>query len=257
MGQGFTEDGMKTFSFATDLHGDRQDKRAVRLFRTFIEDFKPKVRGFGGDIWDFRALRSGASKEEKMHSMAADFESGMEFLEWYRPTFVTLGNHDQRLFDLVQKDGLEKTGPLVDHAKNLIEEFEKLARKLGTVVLPYSKRLGVYRESGLRFTHGFDGNNAAKMARTYGNVLFGHGHRIERMPAPARDALDRPAIARMVGALCLLDMDYNRGQIRALEQEHGWAYGALHGGQRHEVFQAALEGRTVTYAEKIKTVSTN
>jgi len=91
---------METFVAAGDLHGDRQDAQAVSAFKKFVKEFDPKLRIFLGDIWDFRAIREGASKTEKFHSMEADFKAGMEFLEWYKPAVITLGNHDQRLWDL-------------------------------------------------------------------------------------------------------------------------------------------------------------
>jgi hypothetical protein len=243
---------MELFSSASDLHGDRRDPVAVKLFKTFVEDFKPKHRIFKGDLWDFRALRVGASKEEKMHSMKLDFEAGMEFLEWYKPTVITLGNHDQRLWDIVSKDGLKKTGPLADYAQDLIEEFLGLAGKLKTIIRPYDKRKGVWSYSGLSFVHGFDGNDAATMARTYGNVLFGHGHRIEMASAPD---LRHPAMGRMTGSLALKDLTYNRAQLKTLEQEHGWAYGGFFGRNRHEVFQARVNNQTVVYADHLKTIS--
>lgn len=244
---------MESFVSATDYHGDRHDPKAAAAFRTFVEDFKPKFRVFKGDLWDFRALRTGASKEEKMHSMRADFLAGMEFLEWYRPKVLILGNHDQRLWDAVQKDGLTKTGPLVDLASMLIEDFEKLTKKLGTIVLPYDKRKGVFSKNGLKFTHGFDGMDPRNMAAIYGDVLYGHGHQIMSYAAPSHS--DVPPVARMVGCLCRLDMAYNRGQTKTLAQQHGWAYGAFIGRKKHEVFQARRAGNQFLYADELKAIS--
>jgi hypothetical protein len=246
---------MTTFSFASDLHGDMQDAAAVRQFRGFVEDFKPKVRGFGGDLFDFRALRVGASPEERLESMRADFETGMAFLEWYRPTFLTLGNHDIRLWDRVAPSGLHrKGGPLVDYAEELIGKFDGLTKKLKTAVLPYDKRRGVWSRNGLRFTHGFDRNTAADMAQQYGNVLFGHGHRVEHHPGPPQGR-GEPPMARMVGALCRLDLSYNRAQTRTLQQQHGWAYGAFLGKRKHHVMQAVRSGGRVMYAGDFKFVN--
>lgn len=239
---------MDSFSHASDLHGDRKDAAAVKAFLRFVEDFRPKQRWFGGDVWDFRAIRSGASKEDKLHSMERDFDAGMEFLEEYEPHVITLGNHDQRLWDVVKKDGLEKTGPLVDYAKLLIGRFEKFAAKQKITVLPYNKRKGIHTYKGLSVAHGFDGVDAADMAKIYGDVLFGHGHSIEEATVPGI----RTRTGRQVGALCLLDMDYNRNQVRTLKQEHGWAYGAFLGEGRHQVMQARIQDGQVVYAENLK-----
>lgn len=235
---------MDKFTAASDLHGDMQDPRALKQFRTFVEDYKPKYRYFLGDLFDFRALRIGASADERMESLRADFDAGMDFLDWYRPTVITLGNHDQRLWDRVSKGGMRKAnGPLSDLSSLLIEQFEDATRKMGTTVLPYDKRLGVHRKAGLAFTHGFDRNNATDMARLYGDVLFGHGHRVEAMPGPSQGRL-HPPTGYMVGCLCKLDQDYNRAQTRTLEQQHGWAYG-LHGRTSSHVMQAKMvNGKT-------------
>ncbi len=243
--------GMERFVAVSDLHGDRQDDAAVKAFKTMVDDFRPTVRIFMGDIWDLRAIRVGADKEEKMHSMKADFDAGMDFLTWFRPTAITLGNHDQRLWDLVEKDGLRKTGPLVDYAEELVGKFENLARKLKTIVLPYDKRKGVYKYNGQKFTHGFDGLDAANMAAIYGNVLYGHGHAIEMAPAP--DSEDSRT-ARMVGCLCKLDLSYNRAQTKTLRQQHGWAYGAFLERNRTEIMQASVRHGQVVYADHLKLI---
>lgn len=242
--------GMESFVSATDLHGDRQEKTAVSLLKDFVEAFRPKWRIFKGDLFDFRAFRTGASKEEKMHSMRADFKAGMEFLDWYDPDVFIMGNHDQRLFDAVEKDGLHKSGPIADLASILIEQFEKATKKV--IVLPYDKRKGVWSYSGLKFTHGFDGLDAASMAAVYGNVIYGHGHAFESAPAPDHDGHRK---AQMVGSLAQRDMTYNRAQTRTLRQQNGWAYGAFLGGRRHEVMPARIEQNQVVYAEHLKVLS--
>lgn len=239
-----------TFSDASDLHGDRQDRAAVAGFKKFVDDFKPNRRGFLGDLFNFDALRGGADEDEKRISMRHDFDAGIEFLEWYRPNYLTLGNHDQRLWDSVEKNGMTKTGPIADLASILIERFEKVTAKLGILVLPYDKRKGIYSEGGLKRAHGFDNNNAAKMAAAYGNIIFGHGHAIESATAPS----DEHRVARMIGCLCQRNLTYNRAQINTLRQENGWAYGAYLGRRRHEVMQARINGDRVVYADHLKTI---
>lgn len=244
--------GMEGFIVGSDLHGDRQDKVAVRGFLRHVDDFKPKHRIFAGDIFDFRAIRVGADKEEKRHSLQADFNAGMDFLKKYQPTVITLGNHDQRLWDIVQKDGLRKTGPLVDLAEIFIQEFEALTLSLKTLVLPYDKRKGVWKHNGLKVVHGFDGLDPANMASMYGDVLYGHGHGIESAFAP-RDG-EAPE-ARMIGCLCRKDMTYNRAQTKTLRQQHGWAYGAFLGRNRNAVLQTRVQYGQVAYAGDLKVIS--
>lgn len=244
---------MDTFMFASDLHGDRSEKPVVRAFFRAVDTFKPKVRGFGGDIWDFRAIREGAAKDEKIHSLREDFYAGMAFIEEYRPHFITLGNHDQRLWDLVHKNGMAKTGPLSDLGAELIEKFEKLTAKMLTTVLPYDKRKGVYVRDGLKFLHGYSSGSAAaaETARVYGNALFGHGHAIDEASEPNHDG---PRTARMIGCLCDLNHTYNRAQVGTLRQEHGWAYGAFLSRNKHAIFQARVTGDQVVQADNLKLI---
>jgi hypothetical protein len=120
------------------------------------------------------------------------------------------------------------------------------------VVLPYDKRKGVWKQGGLKFTHGFDGLDAANMASIYGNVLYGHGHTIESAPHPD-DEINK--VAYQIGCLARLGMDYNRAQTRTLRQQHGWAYGAFLGPAKHEVMQARVQHQQVVYADHLKVIS--
>ena len=56
---------LQRFIFASDLHGDQQDKAAVKALHTATESFKPHLRIFGGDLIDARPLRKGAGPEER------------------------------------------------------------------------------------------------------------------------------------------------------------------------------------------------
>jgi hypothetical protein len=239
---------MKSWMHATDLHGDKQDQRAVRAFKKHADLIQPDLRIFGGDIWDFRAWRKGADDREKRERVRRDFDAGMEFLRWYEPTHITLGNHDVRLWDQVQNDG-----PLADYAEDLIAEFTVLMKKLGTVVLPYDKRRGILRIGRMKFAHGFfNGVNAARqMAQAFGSVMFGHGHAIDVASSPSDDR----RAARMVGCLCQLDFQYNRAHVATLRQSHGWGYGVLFDNGDFHASQAELIHGKVVVAEGFKVLA--
>jgi hypothetical protein len=88
------------------------------------------------------------------------------------------------------------------------------------------------------------------MAAVYGNVAYGHGHRIETATAPHLES----KVARMIGCLCLKDMVYNRHQTKTLAQQHGWAYGVIERANRFGLMQAELIDGAFSYATEIKTV---
>lgn len=244
---------MRTFVAATDFHGDRHDPTAVRVLEKFLSEFKPVTRFFMGDLWDLRAIREGASKGEKLHSLRRDYEAGMKFLEMFRPNVITLGNHDARLYDLIRKDGIKKSGPLTDLARLFVDRFESTAKKMGAIILPYDKRKGVYRDGGLAVAHGIStGKDATtEMARLYGNVIFGHIHAFDVATEPDHRT---PRVARSSGCLCDLNATYNRTHGSTLRQQHGFLYGGFHG-RGHTVFPAVIEHGQVVYAEHLKQLS--
>lgn len=209
------------FIFATDVHGDQQDPKANDALFSFIELWKPKRRVFGGDLWDFRPLRRKANEDERRESMARDYDAGIEWLNRFKPHVFLRGNHDERLWDLAAKNkGVES-----DYAMSGVIEIITRTQKMKCEMLPYHNRAGVYRIGHLKMLHGFSsGINAARAtALVYGSCLFGHVHTIDEHSIPG---LDR-RVARSVGCMCKLAMDYNVRTPSALRHSHGFAYGVI------------------------------
>lgn len=211
----------RRFVFASDLHGDHHDPQAVKALHRFCKQWKPDIRVFGGDLWDFRAMRKAASEDEKRDSMLRDYADGLQFLRDFQPHYFLRGNHDERLWDLAQMD----KGVLSDCAIRFTQEIEIETKKLRCRMLPYHKRDGVLKIGSLKMLHGYAvGIGAArKHAMTYGSCLFGHVHSIDHVTLERMDK----TMARAVGCLARLDMDYNRAQIGSLRHAHGWAYGVV------------------------------
>ena len=227
------------FTFCSDLHGDRQDGATVKAFFDFDKEWKPHHKIFGGDLIDLRALRKGASQEEKCDSMRADIDAGRDFLSRWRPMNFLLGNHDQRLWDAASSSD----GIVSDYAQRGVQDFEALCKRTKTAMLPYHKRDGVLRIGHLKMIHGFHcGVYAARQtALIYGSTLFGHIHAIDEHSIPG---LER-RVARAVGCLCSTDMDYSSRAPNTLRQANGWAYGVINSktGDYH-CFQAEQIGGT-------------
>lgn len=211
---------MKRWIFASDLHGDQQDKAAVKALHTATESFKPHIRIFGGDLIDARPLRRGCSVEERSESMLTDWRKGLEFISTWKPTHLLMGNHDQRLYDLAEDDskGIEQ-----DYAFKGVQELEARLEKEGTKWLPYHKRKGVFEFGQLKFLHGyFAGVNSARAhALCYGQCIFGHTHSIDEHAIPG---LER-RVARGAGCLCKLDMKWNERMPGTLRHAHGFVMG--------------------------------
>lgn len=194
---------------------------------------------FGGDLWDFRPLRSKASEVERRDHIADDFEVGFDFLEEFAPDSFILGNHDARLWDVAEVG----EGLVADYAKTLIARTEKLASKIGCRIIPHDK-LFVLKLGPLNILHGYyAGMNAARQhAQIYGPAIFGHVHTDEHCVVPSHDGR-REAWASP--ALCKLSMDYNRKTPSTLRYMNGWMYGAYNGNRYHVETARVVGGQVV------------
>ena len=214
----------RKFIASFDLHGDMADQSVVKKLHEFTKVFKPDLKIFGGDLFDFRCLRKKAGNAEKAESIADDVAMGMEFLKEWRPNVYLRGNHCERLWDLADnnvEDGLKR-----DAAQNGVNEIEDLCKKQGTIIYPYDKRKGIHREGRLLFLHGYAHGAMAirKSLQSYGeNIVMGHCHTIQQATVEGLT----PRQGWIAGCLCRLDYEYNRATISALAQENGFVYGLL------------------------------
>lgn len=211
----------KRFIFCADVHGDEQDKAAVKACLDFISHWKPEIKVFGGDAFDFRALRKKADAEEKRDSMVKDYQMGSEFLKSMMPDYFLLGNHEIRLWHLAEKDN----GIQSDYARKCIEEIEEFCRKQGTRILPYHKTRGILKLGKLSALHGFYcGINAARRtALAYGSSIMGHSHSIDHVTIEG----NKFRMGRVAGCLASLDMEYCEANVSSLRHQHGFIVGAI------------------------------
>lgn len=214
----------KRFIFATDLHGDRQNTKIVKILQAFTREFKPEIRVFGGDLFDLRPLRRGASAEEQCESMQCDWEAGMQFLHGWKPTHFLLGNHDDRLYELSENS---TAGVKADYARRLVGELEKHTRQIKCQLKPYHKRHGVFSFGRLNMIHGYHhGVYAAKQhAMIYGSCLFGHIHAFD---THTFGTFSERKTAYACGGLLEVDQEYNKRHTTSLRHENGFLYGLLH-----------------------------
>lgn len=209
------------FIIGSDSHGDMVDPEALKVFKKFNVDYQAKHRWHLGDIWDFRPFRGKASEEERREPMLHDFNEGMKFLKWYKPTQVTLGNHDDRLW----KMWLANKGPMSDYAGLLANRAQNLFKSLKTEVKPYRSDQGIISLGHMNGIHGYDtGPFAAKRAaESYGCVFMGHGHGIQTANLPTIKNI----IGRMIGCLCNLYMEYGHTKRAQLMHRHGFVFGEV------------------------------
>jgi hypothetical protein len=212
--------GLERIIFASDLHGDLLDDEAVDALYAFTKEWKPHHKIFGGDLFDFRPLRRGASAEERAETIQHDLGAGLKFLSAWKPDYWLRGNHDERLWDFAQHDGIEG-----EFAKLGVTDLDTKCKIQKIKTFPYCKRKGVLKMGNLTMIHGyFTGVNAARQhGNIYGSCLFGHVHSIDVASMPNLNRVQ----ARAVGCLCRLDHPYNARLASTLRHAHGWAYGVI------------------------------
>ncbi len=211
---------LKRWVSVCDNHGDHAHTPTLDALWDFIDEWKPHIRIHKGDLFDFRALRRKANENEKRESIAADLQAGLDFIRRYKPNVWLLGNHDDRLWE-ISKWG---SGAVKDLATMGVNDIESQCGRLKVQIVPFGKRVGVFKLGDLKFLHGYyHGAFAARrMAQVYGRCLFGHVHTYDIASIPRWEG---PIVAQACPALCELDQEYNQQQPDSLRHSHGWAYG--------------------------------
>jgi len=206
--------------FLADTHGDLVCPKAVKVVKQFIEDWQPKHRVHLGDVWDFRSLRKGASPEERMEGISYDYSCGMELLDWFRPNFLTMGNHDFRLWRAAQESS---NGILADLCAVKAQDTEDELRKMRIKWVPWrvTERLKIGK---LTLIHGFLSSMHPAKAHheRFGSCIFGHVHSPSDYEARHIDN----GSAHAVGTLAQIDkMTYADAHPAKLGWRQGFAYG--------------------------------
>ena len=241
----------KKFTIVSDIHGNMSDKLATNAALAFTKDFNPEIRIIAGDLWDFSAIRKGASEDERAISMREDFDAGASFADSFflggKENTLMLGNHDVRAYDLAESADAVKA----DLGHRMVKDIEYVAKRNKASLIPYDSRLGVVSIGHLNVVHGYHtGSSAcASHSRIYGNVVFGHCHSIEAFSTPGLN----PQEARCIGCLCDLNPGYANRKTGKLRWSHGWVYGWVEDDGTYSIFQVRGINGKFTTATQITT----
>ena len=214
---------MKRFVVVPDLHGDHHDPATVSVIKQYISDYRPEYRICLGDVFDLRNLRKGCSQDEKAQDMRQDVEDGMRLLEEFQFTHITLGNHDQRLWD----EARNNNGLIQEYCQMGVDKIEAVFRKYDTEWIPYE--IDKHIEIGNAFfIHGFRANlHAAKataedFAQRDRTIFFGHTHSVSEYKSVSG------CTAYNIGCACNLRPEYALRRPNTLRWEHCFAAGEIH-----------------------------
>jgi hypothetical protein len=176
-----------------DNHGDLACDDTLNQILSFTKRVKPTYRVHMGDNWDFRWARRGVDKSsaEAKEGLEDDLNAGIKWIESYRPTHFLMGNHDDRIRQI-----LHSTDSIKDKEdmQKILDLMHRTLRKVGCKVIKnYNVRTGRIKLGPITFIHGFShGQNALlKDARTFGTpgggFCMGHLHRLEQLNIEAYD----------------------------------------------------------------------
>lgn len=210
------------FVFASDTHGDFVCQKSVDTLIDFCKRWKPDVKIHGGDYIDARALRRGASIEERSERFAADIEEARKLLYAWKPNIILNGNHDTRVWEAMNSsNGFEASA-----AENYVLEIEAIADRLKAQLLPYHVEKGVYDLHGIKFIHGYRATSypAKAHGEVYGDCIFGHVHRFDYHSMKFHGG----AKAMAAGCMCRHeDMGYMDKMTAHLSHQRGFIYGIV------------------------------
>lgn len=183
------------FMAAGCVHSVYACPRATESVLTFADRYKPDVRIDLGDVCDMTAFRTGAKgTKDEAAPVELDFNAGVRWLNSFKPTHRLMGNHDHRIYKL-----LDHPSAIVAHCAAVVaEELRKVDEKNGTRVKPYYMREW-WTFGDTKFGHGwmFNVNAVRDHAESFGKCVIAQLH----VPQEARARRDDRAVGWCVGTL--------------------------------------------------------
>lgn len=218
-------------------HGHLADKAAIETVLEFKKRWKPHTSIHLGDFCDLSALMGmGKAADEVADSLTVDFQKGMEFLKRLEPATVFLGNHEDRVWKL-----LEHRNELISYAAHKIaSDLEKAVGKLGAELVPYDIDTGWRKYGDCSFGHGYMCNEAAirDHAEFIGKCCIAHLHR----PGISRARRHGGATGICVGTLANIpSMAYAKLRKARSMWNHGFVYGEYCEGKNPEAILWLVE----------------
>lgn len=192
-------------------HGNLIDPVNREAVIEFVDRFKPDKTIHLGDFVDLACWRSGASgTSDESRSNGPDIDAGLSFLKEIRANLVFCGNHEARLWRMVN----HHNAIIRDLAEELIRKIRtRVALNKGELVEHWDLFRGWRMIGNYKACHGFMYGQSATRdhAEAMGNVMHAHTH----SAAFAKGRRDDNPTGICVGTLSdIPNMDY-AGQRRA------------------------------------------
>jgi predicted phosphodiesterase len=196
----------------SDIHYPYEDDKACEVADMFLEEWKPDILVYNGDVADCYAVSAYDKSIDKKMNIQEELDythdkllERKNRLTSVQTTYMLVGNHETRLNRLINKNAQA----LMALRGLTIDECLKL-RELDIEFIPHSQELEIGK---LMFTHGHlirkhAGNSARGHYEQYGcSVLVGHCHRLSQ--GWKRNKFGNHAFIEN-GTLCDFDVEYAR-----------------------------------------------
>lgn len=210
----------KRFMAVGCTHGHLVDQSLLKQVLAFKERWKPHTCIALGDHIDLACLRAGAvGTADDAADPEGDLNDGLNFISRFEPSVYLLGNHENRLFTL-----MESPRAIVSAlAARIYAQITDRAKEIRCEVVPYS------------FQNGW---------RQYGDCLFGHGYMINEQAVRDHAEAVCHGSAQKVVIAHLHRVTQAEGRNRA--HPTGYCVGWL--GKTEEMGYAALRRATTSWS---------
>jgi hypothetical protein len=211
-------------------HGDLMHPKARKQVLEFKERYRPDYRFELGDLIDTACFRSGsAGTRDEAHDPRDDHARAVRWIQEYEPTHIAWGNHDWRLFKLM------------DHPKAIVatlaaqmwNSLNDTAAKVKAKTVPYHRKHGWHYFGGYAWGHGYEYNINSLQSHTASlgmPVCMAHLHHPHQIVG--RTVKFSPSTC--VGSLADEDkLTYGHERIASLTHGHGIAFGVTNGEETH------------------------
>lgn len=157
-------------------HGNWADPVALTTALRFKRNWQPHTTIHLGDYLDLTSFRSGASAVDVKADLQSDITAGINFLRELEPDHIFDGNHDDRVFRLIDHPDAR----LSYCASHINYQIDELASKLHAKRVPYDIDRGWRQPLGpdINVGHGYMFNECALRdhAEAFGSCIIAHLH---------------------------------------------------------------------------------
>jgi hypothetical protein len=201
------------------VHSTYACKPAQDVVLGFVERYKPHRRIDLGDVFDFTAIRTNASLKDECTPL--DFNGGAEWFTRFRPTDWLQGNHDARIYELLD----DPRAVVARLAGYVVEDIRQLTDKHKTRIVPYDVEDGWLKLGDLCLGHGFMYNAHAlrdHVEMVGGNVCIAHLHHPHQYRGRGLGGFHGTCVGLLGDPKKL---KYARRRRNTLSWAHGFAWG--------------------------------